>query len=76
VQHGIYHYIRHPIYTGDLLLLIGLDLALNSWLVLAVELLAAVVVRRTLAEDALLAQRLANSRTSCALTQRFIPFVL
>jgi protein-S-isoprenylcysteine O-methyltransferase Ste14 len=76
VQHGIYQYIRHPICTGDPLLLIGLDLALNSWLVLAVELPAAVVVRRTLAEEALLAQRLANYRTCCALTKRFIPFVL
>ena len=35
VTHGIYRYIRHPIYTGDILLLVGLELALNSWLVLA-----------------------------------------
>src|SRR5581483_1986990 len=31
VQEGIYRYVRHPIYTGDILLLIGLELALNSW---------------------------------------------
>jgi protein-S-isoprenylcysteine O-methyltransferase Ste14 len=75
VEHGIYRYIRHPIYTGDLLLLVGLELGLNSWLVLAVALLAAVVVRRTLAEEALLAQRLAGYRAYCARTKRFIPFV-
>jgi len=36
VSSGIYRFIRHPIYTGDLLLLAGLQLALNSWLVVAV----------------------------------------
>ena len=33
VSDGPYKYIRHPIYVGDLLLLTGLELALNSWLV-------------------------------------------
>jgi protein-S-isoprenylcysteine O-methyltransferase Ste14 len=75
VEHGIYRYIRHPIYTGDLVLLAGLELSLNSWLVLGVALLAAVVVRRALAEEALLAQRLAGYRAYCARTKRFIPFV-
>ena len=75
VEHGIYRYIRHPIYTGDLLLLVGLELGVNSWLVLGVALLAAVVVRRALAEEALLAQRLAGYRAYCARTKRFIPFV-
>jgi protein-S-isoprenylcysteine O-methyltransferase Ste14 len=27
---GIYRYIRHPVYTGDFLLFVGLELALNS----------------------------------------------
>jgi protein-S-isoprenylcysteine O-methyltransferase Ste14 len=76
VEHGIYRYVRHPIYTGDLLLLIGLELALNSWLVLGVALLTVVVVRRTLAEEALLARRLAGYRAYCARTKRFIPFVV
>jgi protein-S-isoprenylcysteine O-methyltransferase Ste14 len=76
VEHGIYRYVRHPIYTGDLLLLIGLELALNSWLVLGVALLTVVVVRRTLAEEALLAGRLAGYRAYCARTKRFIPFVV
>ena len=76
VERGIYRYIRHPIYTGDLVLLGGLQLALNSWLVLAVAPLAAVVIRRTLAEEALLDQRLAGYRAYCARTKRFIPFVV
>jgi protein-S-isoprenylcysteine O-methyltransferase Ste14 len=76
VERGIYRYIRHPIYTGDLLLLVGLELGLNSWLVLAVAVLAVVVVRRTLAEEALLARRLPGYRSYCARTRRFIPFIV
>jgi protein-S-isoprenylcysteine O-methyltransferase Ste14 len=75
VEHGLYRYIRHPIYTGDLLLLVGLELAVNSWLVLGVAPLVAVVIRRALAEEALLARRLAGYRAYCARTKRFIPFV-
>lgn len=76
VQHGIYRYIRHPIYAGDLLLLAGLELGLNSWLVVGVALLAVVVVRRTLAEEARLARQLDGYRAYCARTKRFIPFVV
>ena len=76
VEHGIYRYIRHPIYTGDLLLLLGLEIGLNSLLVVGVALLAAAVVRRTLAEERLLAERLAGYRAYCAHTKRFIPFVV
>ena len=76
VEHGIYRYIRHPIYTGDLLLLVGLELGLNSWLVLGVAPLAAVVIRRTLAVEALLAHRLADYSAYCRRTKRFIPFVV
>lgn len=76
VERGIYRYIRHPIYTGDLVLLFGLELALNSWLVLGVAPLAAVVVWRTLGEEALLEERLAGYREYCGRTKRFIPFVV
>lgn len=76
VEHGIYRYIRHPIYAGDLLLLVGLELGLDSWLVVAVALPAVVVVRRTLIEETLLARRLPGYRAYCARTKRFIPFVL
>ena len=76
VEYGVYRYIRHPIYTGDLLLLVGLELALNSWLVLGTALLGAVVARRALVEEALLARQLAGYRAYCARTKRFIPFLV
>ena len=47
VTRGIYRYIRHPIYAGDLFLIFGLQLALNSWLVLMAIPLFAVVFRQT-----------------------------
>lgn len=76
VTRGIYAYIRHPIYTGDVFLLAGLELALNSWLVLAVAGPLVVVTRQALAEEALLAETFPGYRTYCARTKRFIPFVV
>ncbi len=76
ITNGIYQYIRHPIYTGDILLLVGLELALNSWLVLGVIILFAVVIKQALAEENLLTQAIPAYRTYCRRTKRFIPFIL
>lgn len=76
VAHGVYRYIRHPIYTGDLLLLFGLQLALNSWLVIGVVLLAPVVLRMAVREEAMLAERLPGYDHYRTTTKRFIPFVI
>lgn len=75
VDQGIYGYIRHPIYTGDLLLLLGLELALNSWLVLMMLLLAPVVMRQAIKEERMLASSLPGYDAYCQRTKRFIPFV-
>ncbi len=76
VARGIYGLIRHPIYTGDLLLLLGLQLALNSWLVLGVLILAPVVMLKALNEEKMLVQELSGYDAYCARTKRFIPFVI
>ncbi len=76
VTKGIYRYIRHPIYLGDILLLVGLELALNSWLVLAVSIPLLVALRQALAEEALLSQVFPDYHAYCKRTKRFIPFVL
>jgi protein-S-isoprenylcysteine O-methyltransferase Ste14 len=76
VTEGIYRYIRHPIYTGDVLLLVGLELALNSWLVILVLIPLAVFVRQSLAEEVLLSRVFPEYATYCRRTKRFIPFVL
>lgn len=76
VSSGIYSYIRHPIYTGDLFLLLGLQLALNSWLALAILVLVPVVVIQAVREETVLSQALPGYSDYCRLTKRFIPFVL
>lgn len=76
VSRGIYSYIRHPIYTGDLLLLLGLELALNSWLVLGVLILTPVVLLKAIKEEQMLQRELAGYGDYCRETKRFIPFVV
>jgi protein-S-isoprenylcysteine O-methyltransferase Ste14 len=73
--HGIYRYIRHPIYSGDIFLLTGLQLALNSWLVVMVFAFLLVTVKQALAEERLLARVFPNYGAYCRSTKRFIPFI-
>ena len=73
---GIYRYIRHPIYTGDILLLLGLELALNSWLVLGVAIPVLISWRQALAEESLLSIAFPDYPSYCKNTKRFIPFVV
>ncbi len=75
VEEGVYRYIRHPIYLGDLLLLAGFELALNSWLALGVLVLAPVVLRQAREEEKVLLVNLPGYRDYCARTKRFIPFL-
>lgn len=76
VTRGVYQFIRHPIYAGDILLLLGLELALNSWLVLGIIPLTAVVVRQAKAEETVLAQSFTDYHTYQQRTKMLIPFVL
>jgi len=73
VARGVYRFIRHPIYTGDLLLVAGFELALNSWLVLGVLPLAAYVRIKTLQEESKLAAALPGYAAYCDTTGRFLP---
>lgn len=76
VDCGVYNYIRHPIYTGDLLLLFGLELALNSWLLLGVLVLAPIVFIKALGEERMLLGTLNGYDSYYRRTKRFIPFVV
>ncbi len=76
VSNGIYGYVRHPIYVGDLLLLFGLELSLNSWLVLGVVFLAPVVLFQAMGEEKKLINNLPGYDVYCRNTKRFIPFVI
>lgn len=75
VSGGVYGFIRHPIYTGDLLLLTGLELALNSWLLALVILLIPVVLRQAIREEEVLTAKLPGYSAYCQRTKRFVPFL-
>lgn len=76
VRHGIYGYIRHPIYTGDLLLLTGLQLALNSWLVLAVTVPLLTIAKQASAEEEILSEAFEEYDDYRRKTKKFIPFIV
>jgi protein-S-isoprenylcysteine O-methyltransferase Ste14 len=76
VQSGVYHYIRHPIYSGDVLLILGLELALNSWLVLLVIPLAFVVVKQAIEEEKILQQTFSGYSDYRQHSKMFIPFIV
>jgi protein-S-isoprenylcysteine O-methyltransferase Ste14 len=75
VAHGLYHYVRHPIYTGDVLLLLGLELALNSWFVLGVAAIAVYVRHQAIYEEQKLKQSIPDYDRYCERTSRFVPFL-
>ncbi len=75
VSQGVYQFIRHPIYAGDSLLLLGLQMALNSWLAVAMLAPVAVFARRAIAEEARLAQAIPGYEDYCRRTKRFVPFI-
>jgi protein-S-isoprenylcysteine O-methyltransferase Ste14 len=76
VKKGPYRFIRHPIYVGDLLLLVGLQLALNSWLLIGILLLIPVVLVQAVREEEKLVRSLPDYAAYCSSTKRFIPFVI
>ncbi len=76
VNRGVYRYIRHPIYTGDLAMLIGFEVCLNSWLVVAIAVIAIPTISRAIREEETLAQTVTGYEAYRLQTKRFIPFVI
>jgi protein-S-isoprenylcysteine O-methyltransferase Ste14 len=76
VQTGIYRYIRHPIYIGDVMLILGLELALNSWLVLGAIALMAFVITQALREEVVLTKTFPGYDAYRKQTKMFIPYII
>jgi len=76
VQTGIFRFIRHPIYLGDMLLVLGLELALNSWLFLGALALVPYVAKQARAEEKELQKAFPDYETYRQRTKMFIPFLL
>jgi protein-S-isoprenylcysteine O-methyltransferase Ste14 len=76
VQNGPYRWIRHPAYTGGFLTMVGLAVALGSWLGVVVTLLAgvSVYVYRIRIEEAALRTRFGTEYDEYARrTYRLLP---
>ena len=77
VSTGPYAIVRHPMYAGALLMLLGVPLALASWpAFIPVAVIVAVIVVRLLAEEKLLVVELAGyAEYRERVRYRLIPFV-
>ena len=76
VKTGLYRFVRHPIYAGDTLILLGLQLALNSWLVVGVCIVIFFVVKHTAKEEEMLSRAFPDYEAYRRETKKFIPFIV
>jgi protein-S-isoprenylcysteine O-methyltransferase len=78
IEHGPYRFVRHPSYLGGELALLGLGLALGSW-VSAVALAAPMIwahARRIRAEEQMMAGSFGEAwKAYCSRTWALLPFV-
>jgi protein-S-isoprenylcysteine O-methyltransferase Ste14 len=78
VQAGPYRFIRHPAYSGSLLTVLGLGLALGNWASLAAILAGALAgyTYRVSVEERALREALGQPYLDyMRRTRRFIPFI-
>jgi protein-S-isoprenylcysteine O-methyltransferase Ste14 len=78
IQRGAYRFVRHPSYTGGILLNTGVGIALGSWLgalLLAVASFASYSYRMAVEERALLAEIGEPYRDFMSTRKRLFPFV-
>jgi protein-S-isoprenylcysteine O-methyltransferase Ste14 len=78
VDTGPYRWVRHPSYTGILLLMAGLSLVYGNWPALAVLLVlpAGVLIHRIFVEEAALTEVIGRAYTDyAARTKRLVPGV-
>jgi protein-S-isoprenylcysteine O-methyltransferase Ste14 len=76
VDSGPYRWVRHPSYTGILVLLVGLGMVYGNWPALAILLVLPVwvLIHRILVEEALLTKVMGRSYTEyAARTKRLVP---
>jgi len=76
VDGGPYRWVRHPSYTGILLLLAGLGLVYGNWAALAILLVlpAGILIHRIFVEEAVLTEVIGRAYTDyAARTKRLVP---
>ena len=71
---GFYRYVRHPIYTGVLAVVVGMTLRSGSWIHLLVAIITVGFFDRKAAwEERQLAERYPNYADYAAATPKFVP---
>jgi protein-S-isoprenylcysteine O-methyltransferase Ste14 len=79
VESGPYHFVRHPSYTGALLIEVGIGLALQSWgaVLIILPIFAVVYGHRMFVEEKVLVANLGDSYVDyMKRTKRLIPFLV
>ena len=76
VDTGPYAVVRHPVYTGGILLFAGISLALSPWALVGTAALAVLWALKSRVEERLLSARYQDYVGYCARTRyRLVPFV-
>ncbi|MDP9127607.1 MAG: isoprenylcysteine carboxylmethyltransferase family protein [Pseudomonadota bacterium] len=77
ITNGLYRHVRHPMYSGFILVFAGIPLALGSWwaLLLALPLVALLIVRLTEEERVLLENLPGYGSYRQQTRRRLIPFI-
>ena len=76
VERGPYRLVRHPLYSGGVLFLVGISLAYSPWALLFTALLAVVWGVKVRVEERFLAERYPDYATYRERTRyRIVPFV-
>jgi protein-S-isoprenylcysteine O-methyltransferase Ste14 len=75
---GIYHYLRHPSYLGQLLISAGFGIAMNNWIcicLMIIPVLAALLYRIHVEEKALLEKFGSGYSVYMKKTRALLPFI-
>ena len=76
VEDGPYAFVRHPVYSGGLLVAVGISLALSPWAFVATVILAVVWALKANVEERFLRERYPAYADYCSRTRRrLVPFV-
>ncbi len=76
ITEGPYAYVRHPIYSANILVMLGLALMSGSFTILVLAMACNVeMVRAMIREEKFLASRFEGYAEYCLKTKRLIPFI-
>lgn len=76
VTSGPYHFVRHPVYTAQMLFAFGWSLALGGWLTAQYAMALSVLLAfKSLYEERRLLQRFPEYQDYQSQTRKFVPFI-